>query len=190
MSSVIRKPLPAFKAPLVLPSGEIKEVTNKDTSANYTFVCPTELLAFSDSIAKFQAVGAEVVGVSCDSEYTHLSWTTTPRKQGGLGPDFKLPLLADRTRHLSTSLGCLIEEDGHPFRATYFVNPEGVVVAAHINDAPVGRSVDETLRTVQAFQFVAKHGEVCPVNFKPEDRKVGLVPDPKKAKEYFEKVNA
>ncbi|KAI9221165.1 natural killer cell enhancing factor [Blastocladiella britannica] len=197
---LVRKQAPAFTAPTVLPNGTIATKSLSDYAGqwvillfyplDFTFVCPTELLAFSDAYDKFKALGAEVLGVSCDSEYSHLAWANMPRKQGGLGPNFKLPLVADRSMHLAKEYGCLIEGEGHPLRATYIIGPEGTVRSLTINDTPVGRSVDETIRLLEAFQFSDKHGEVCPANFKASERKTGLIPDPVKAKEYFEKTNA
>lgn len=107
----------------------------------------------------------EVVGVSVDSKYSHLAWINTPRKQGGLGGSLHIPLVADLTKTISRKYGCLIEEAGHTYRGLYIINPKGVLVQATLNDAPVGRNVDETLRLVQAFQYVDEHGEVCPVNW-------------------------
>ncbi|KAI9168239.1 hypothetical protein H9P43_007611 [Blastocladiella emersonii ATCC 22665] len=197
MSSLIRKPAPAFKAPAVLPSGEIKEVTLADYKGkwvvllfyplDFTFVCPTELIAFSEAVEQFKAINAEVLGVSCDSEYSHLAWANTPRKQGGLGPNFKLTLVADRSREMARAYGCLLEADGHPLRGTYIIGPDGVVHSITVNDTPVGRSVTETKRIIEAFQYVEKFGEACPVNFVPGAATIKA--DPKGAKEYFEKNN-
>ncbi|KNE65703.1 hypothetical protein AMAG_09686 [Allomyces macrogynus ATCC 38327] len=199
MSNLIGKPAPAFSAPAVLPSGEIKTVSLADFKGkwvvlvfyplDFTFVCPTELLGFSDAVSKFEAINTVVLGVSCDSEYSHLAWINTPRKQGGLGPNFQLPLVADRNQSMARNYNVLIEGEGFPLRGTFVIDPNGVVSSIMVNDTPVGRSVAETIRLVEAFQFTAKHGEVCPVNFKASERKAGLIPDPTKAKEYFAAVN-
>ena len=108
---------------------------------------------------------SEVVGVSVDSKYSHLAWINTPRKQGGLGGALQIPLVADLTKSISRKYNVLMEEAGHTYRGLFIINPKGVLVQATLNDAPVGRSVDETLRLVQAFQYVDEHGEVCPVNW-------------------------
>ncbi|KAL7750574.1 hypothetical protein RI367_003915 [Sorochytrium milnesiophthora] len=199
VANLITKPAPAFTAPTVLPSGEIKDVSLSDYKGkwvmllfyplDFTFVCPTELLAFSDAVKTFADNDCVVLGVSCDSEFSHLAWANMPRKEGGLGPNFQLPLVADRSQKIARAYGCLLEEEGFPLRALYIIGPEGKVRSIVANDTPVGRSVDEALRLLQAFQFTEKHGEVCPANFKPETRKTGLVADPAKAKEYFAKVN-
>lgn len=106
-----------------------------------------------------------MVGVSVDSKYSHLAWINTPRKQGGLGGALQIPLVADLTKSISRKYNVLMEEAGHTYRGLFIINPKGVLVQATLNDAPVGRSVDETLRLVQAFQYVDEHGEVCPVNW-------------------------
>jgi len=103
--------------------------------------------------------------VSVDSKYTHLAWINTPRKAGGLGGGLNIPLVADLTQSIARKYGVLIEDAGHTYRGLFIINPKGVLVQATLNDAPVGRNVDETLRLVQAFQYVDEHGEVCPVNW-------------------------
>lgn len=159
-----------------------------------------------DSFSFFAS--SEVVGVSVDSKFSHLAWINTPRKQGGLGGGLKIPLVADLTKSISRKYGCLMEDAGHTYRGLYIINPKGVLVQATLNDAPVGRNVDETLRLVQAFQFVDEHGEVCPVNwtvcrlfihlclavvtsspFPPQPGSATMKADPKGSLSYFEKVN-
>ena len=153
---------------------------------DFTFVCPTEIIAFSDRSDEFRAIGCEVVAASVDSEFSHLAWTQTPRKQGGLG-EMKIPLLADITKKISSDYGVLLEDDGVALRGLFIINPEGTLVQMTVNDLPVGRSVDETLRLVKAFQFVAEHGEVCPANW--TEGSATIVPEVGASKNYFEGAN-
>uniref|UniRef100_A0A182TCB5 thioredoxin-dependent peroxiredoxin n=1 Tax=Anopheles maculatus TaxID=74869 RepID=A0A182TCB5_9DIPT len=148
-----------------------------------TFVCPTEIIAFSDRINEFKELNTEVVGVSVDSHFSHLAWINTPRKAGGLG-NLEYPLLADLTKQISADYGVLLK-DGISLRGLFIIDPNGVVRQITINDLPVGRSVDETLRLIKAFQFVEKHGEVCPANWEPNA--ATIKPNPKDSREYFEK---
>lgn len=126
---------------------------------DFTFVCPTEIISFSDRIKEFKELNTEVVGVSVDSHFSHLAWTNTPRKQGGIGK-IEYPLLADLTKKVSRDYGVLLEDAGISLRGLFLIDPNQVVRQITINDLPVGRSVDETLRLIKAFQFVDKHGEV------------------------------
>ena len=148
---------------------------------DFTFVCPTEILAFSDRIEEFQKLGAEVLGVSVDSKYTHLAWTERPRDQGGIA-GLKYPLLADLNKQMSAEYGVLTDA-GVALRGLFLIDPEGVIQHATINNLGVGRSVDETLRLLQAFQHIQQHGEVCPADWKPG--KQTMKPDWNKSKEYF-----
>lgn len=127
-----------------------------------------------------------MVGVSVDSHFSHLAWTNTTRKNGGLG-QLKYPLLADLTKKIATDYGVLLENEGIALRGTFIIDPNGIVRQLSINDLPVGRSVDETIRLIKAFQFVAEHGEVCPANWNPETNKDTIKPDVTKSKEYFSK---
>ncbi|ELR11627.1 peroxiredoxin 2, putative [Acanthamoeba castellanii str. Neff] len=194
--AVIGKPAPDFDEEAVLGQ-DFTRVKLSDFNGKYlvlffypldfTFVCPTEILAFSDRADEFRKINTEVVGVSVDSKYSHLAWINTPRKQGGLGGALKIPLVADLTKSISRKYNVLMEEAGHTYRGLFIINPKGVLVQATLNDAPVGRSVDETLRLVQAFQYVDEHGEVCPVNWTPGS--ATMKADPKESLAYFEKVN-
>ncbi|XP_078736038.1 peroxiredoxin-4 isoform X2 [Lampetra fluviatilis] len=133
---------------------------------DFTFVCPTEIIAFSDRVEEFRAIGTEVVAASVDSQFTHLAWINTPRKQGGLGP-LKIPLLSDLTHQISKDYGVYLEDHGHTLRGLFIIDAKGILRQITMNDLPVGRSVDETLRLVQAFQYTDTHGEVCPAGWKP-----------------------
>ncbi|CAG8471775.1 18843_t:CDS:10, partial [Acaulospora morrowiae] len=153
---------------------------------DFTFVCPTELLAFSDRLEEFQAINTEVVGISCDSEHSHFAWSKLPRKLGGI-ENIRIPLVADYSKKITEEYNVLFEEKGIPLRATVIIDDKGIVRVININDTEIGRSVDEVLRLVKAIQFANKHGEVCPVNWKEGD--ATIVPDQKKSKEYFSSMN-
>ena len=130
---------------------------------DFTFVCPTEIIAFGDRQNEFGAINAQVIAASCDSHFSHLAWVNTPRSEGGLG-DMKIPILADFNKKVATSYGVLLP-DGVPLRALFIIDPEGTLRQITCNDLPVGRNVDEILRLIKAFQFVEKHGEVCPADW-------------------------
>jgi len=191
----VQKPAPAFKAQAVV-NGDFKEVSLDDYKGKYvvlffypldfTFVCPTEIIAFSDRIREFSDIDAQVLGVSTDSHFSHLAWINMPRKQGGLG-GLNYPLVADFNKTISRDYGVLVEEAGLALRGLFVIDREGIVRQITVNDLPVGRSVDETLRLVKAFQFVEKHGEVCPADWNSETPTIK--PDPKGSLEYFDKVN-
>lgn len=191
----VQKPAPSFSGTAVV-NNDFKEIKLADYKGKYlvlffypldfTFVCPTEIIAFSDRIKEFHALNTEVVGVSVDSHFSHLAWCNTPRKSGGLGK-LEYPLLADLTKRISADYGVLLDEAGISLRGLFIIDPNGVVRQITINDLPVGRSVDETLRLIKAFQFVEKHGEVCPANWDPKANADTIKPDPKGSKEYFNK---
>jgi alkyl hydroperoxide reductase subunit AhpC len=151
-----------------------------------TFVCPTEIIAFSDRVEEFRRINTEVLACSVDSQYTHLAWINTPRKKGGLG-EIKIPIIADLTKSISRDYGVLCDEEGCAYRGLFIIDPKGNVRQITINDMPVGRSVDEVLRLVQAFQFVEEHGEVCPANWNPGSKTMKA--DPHGSAEYFEAAN-
>ena len=179
-------------------------------------------MAFNDSLDAFAQLNTVVLseyraiirryrlltdlpGVSTDSAYSHFAWANQPRKEGGLGPDLKLPLIADRNQKISRDYGVLIEEEGVALRGLFIIDPKGILRQITVNDLPVGRSVDETIRLIKAFQFVVsnslysslcvcslssqeEHGEVCPANWQEGSK--SLKADPKGSKEYFSAVNA
>ncbi|KAF6110868.1 peroxiredoxin 3 [Phyllostomus discolor] len=256
---------PYFKGTAVV-KGEFKELSLDDFKGKYlvlffypldfTFVCPTEIVAFSDKANEFRDANCEVVAVSVDSHFTHLAWTNTPRKSGGLG-HMNIALLSDLTKQISRDYGVLLEGPGLALRTgggeepslactirlsfwslwallrpssvsapapwtpawltsrstprdlgaskpnirgpgpgrekhlptlgLFIIDPNGVIKHLSVNDLPVGRSVEETLRLVKAFQFVETHGEVCPANWTPDSPTIK--PHPTASKEYFEKVN-
>ena len=154
---------------------------------DFTFVCPTEITAFSDRYADFSSRNTEVLGVSVDSQFSHLAWVQTDRKNGGLG-DIAYPLVADLNKTIARDYQVLDEDAGIALRGLFIIDPEGVVMHSTINNLPVGRSVDETLRVLQAFQYVQSHpDEVCPANWTPGEKTMN--PDPVKSKDFFAAVN-
>ncbi|KAG7491558.1 hypothetical protein MATL_G00005130 [Megalops atlanticus] len=191
----IGQPAPQFKATAVV-DGQFTEIKLSDYRGKYvvlffypldfTFVCPTEIVAFSDRVEEFRKIGCEVIAASTDSHFSHLAWINTPRKQGGLGP-MKIPLVADLTQSISRDYGVLKEEEGIAYRGLFVIDDKGLLRQITINDLPVGRSVDETLRLVQAFQHTDKFGEVCPAGWKPGSDTI--IPDVQKSKEFFSKQN-
>ncbi|KAL3868307.1 hypothetical protein ACJMK2_041130 [Sinanodonta woodiana] len=187
----LTKPAPEWSGTAVV-NGEFKDISLADYRGKYlvlffypldfTFVCPTEIIAFSDRVEEFRAINCEVVACSTDSHFSHLAWINTPRKQGGLG-SMNIPLLADKTCEISSAYGVLKEDEGVAFRGLFIIDGKGNLRQITVNDMPVGRSVDETLRLVQAFQFTDKHGEVCPANWKPGSDT--MKPSPKESQSYF-----
>ena len=198
----VGQPAPPFKGQAVI-GAQFKEVSYEDGTLkigeetfkgkyvvlffyplDFTFVCPTEILAFSDRNDEFEKLGVKVIGASVDSHYTHLAWKNTPRNQGGLG-DVKFPLLSDLNREASFNYGVLLE-NGVAARGVFIIDDKGTLQSYTVNNLGVGRSVDEVLRLIQAYQYVAKNGEVCPANWKPGEKT--MKPDPVGSKEYFKSV--
>ncbi len=154
---------------------------------DFTFVCPTEITAFSDRYEEFSSKNTEVLGVSVDSEYSHLAWLQTDREAGGLG-DIAYPLVSDLNKTIAKDYNVLDEGAGVAVRGLFIIDPDGVIMHATVNNLPVGRNVDETLRVLQAFQHIRSHpDEVCPADWTPGDPTMN--PDPVKSKEYFAAVN-
>lgn len=191
------RPLVGNKAPdfkgMAVVNKEFKEISLKDYKGkwlclffyplDFTFVCPTEITAFSDRVEDFKKMGCEVVGASIDSQFSHLAWINTPRAQGGLG-DLRYPLLADINKEASMAYQVL-NAGGVALRGLFLISPDGNIEYQVVHNLGVGRSVDETLRVLEAFQYVAKNGEVCPANWKKGSDT--MKPDPKGSQEYFKK---
>jgi len=188
-------PAPTFTATAVKSDGEFTTINfPHDYKGRYTviffypldftFVCPTEIISFSDRIAEFQKLNCDVLAVSVDSHYSHLAWTELPRNKGGLGK-LNIPLVSDLTRQISKDYGVLLESAGHSLRGTFVIDGKGTIRQATLHDPPVGRSVDETLRVVAAYQYTDKHGEVCPSNWKPDGTSKTIKTTPKDKLEYF-----
>lgn len=168
----VAQPAPYFKGKAVI-NGEIKEIS-LDTykgkwlvlffyPLDFTFVCPTEILAFNDYYEKFKSLGAEVIGCSVDSEHTHRAWMNTAPKDGGIGK-LNYPLLSDITKDIARDYGVLLPA-GIALRGLFLINPEGKIEYQTVHNLGVGRNVEETLRVLEAFQTSAKSGEVCPANW-------------------------
>ena len=150
---------------------------------DFTFVCPTEITAFSDRYEEFESLNTEILGVSVDSEFSHLAWIQTDRKSGGIG-DLNYPLLSDIKKEISSAYNVLDPEAGIALRGLFIIDREGIIQHTTINNLAFGRNVDETLRTLQAIQYVqANPDEVCPAGWKPGDKTMN--PDPIKSKEFF-----
>lgn len=150
---------------------------------DFTFVCPTEITAFSDRYAEFKALNTEVLGVSVDSQFSHLAWIQTDRKSGGIG-DINYPLVADLKKDISTAYNVLDPDAGIALRGLFVIDQDGVIQHSTINNLGFGRSVDETLRVLQAIQHIqANPDEVCPAGWQPGQKTMN--PDPKKSKEFF-----
>ncbi len=194
----VTSPAPDFSAEAVIGS-EFKNLKLSDYKGkwvvlffyplDFTFVCPTEIVEYDAKLDQFKKLGAEVIGVSIDSKFSHLAWKQKPRKEGGIG-DIKYPLVADITKQISRDFGVLIDtgdDAGVALRGTFIIDPKGIIRQATVNDLPVGRNIDEAIRLLQAFQFNEKHGEVCPANW-TEGGKT-MTPDVNKSKEYFSAVN-
>jgi len=195
MSALVAKPAPNFTAQAVMPDGSFKEIKLSDYKGKYvilffypldfTFVCPTEIIAFSNSMDEFKKRNTEVLGVSVDSHFSHLAWRNTDRKDGGLG-DIAYPLVADLNKKITYDYG-VMHEAGIAFRGLFLIDKEGVVQHQLINNLPLGRNIGEALRMVDALQFHENNGEVCPANWKEGED--GMKPDPSGSKTYFDKHN-
>jgi peroxiredoxin (alkyl hydroperoxide reductase subunit C) len=150
---------------------------------DFTFVCPTEIAAFSDRHDEFKALNAEILGISVDSEFAHLAWIQTERKQGGVG-DLNYPLVSDIKKDITAGYNMLDPESGVALRGLFIIDRDGVLQHATINNLAFGRKVDETLRVLQAVQHVQDNpNEVCPVDWQPGDKT--MIPDPVKSREFF-----
>jgi len=178
-----------------MPDGSFKELKLSDYRGKYvilffypldfTFVCPTEIIAFSEKTGEFESRNTQVLGVSIDSEFSHLAWRNTDRKKGGLG-EIKYPLVADLDKSISRSYDVLFNE-AIAFRGLFLIDKDGIVQHQLINNLPLGRNIDEAVRVVDALQHHEKHGEVCPANWKKGED--AMKPGPTESQEYFQKHN-
>lgn len=185
-------PAPDFTAEAVLPDKSFGKISLADYRGkwvvlffyplDFTFVCPTEIVAFSEAQAHFSTINTVVLGASVDSVYAHLAWINTPRKSGGLG-QLHIPLLQDVTRQLATSYGVLHMDSGHTNRGLFIIDPNGNLRHITMNDPPVGRNSQEIIRLVEAYQFVEEHGDVCPANW--SKGKPTMKADPVQSLDYF-----
>ncbi len=178
LCTLVTKEAPDFTADAVLPDGTFGQITLSSYRGKYvvlffypldfTFVCPSEILAFNKKIAAFKEKNCEVIGVSIDSKFTHYAWRNTPVENGGIG-NIQYPLVADLNKNIAREYGILFNE-AVALRGLFLIDTKGVIRHAVINDLPLGRSVNEALRMVDALQFVETHGDqVCPANWQEGD---------------------
>ena len=194
MSVLVGRPAPDFTVPAVLADGEIVDDFNLKSHIegkyavvffyplDFTFVCPSELIAFSKRMDAFKKRGVEVVGVSIDSHFTHNAWRNTAINEGGIGP-VKYPLVADMTHGICQAYGVETPDGAVAFRGSFLIDKQGTVRHQVVNDLPLGRNVDEMLRMVDALQFHEEHGEVCPAGWQEGDS--GMKDTPSGVAEYL-----
>ncbi|MCO4761633.1 MAG: peroxiredoxin [Myxococcales bacterium] len=193
MSVLVGKQAPDFTADAVLADGSFAKVSLSDYKGKYTvlffypldftFVCPTEIIAFDKRIPKFEEKGVQVLGCSIDSKFSHWAWRNTKVKNGGIG-EVKFPLVADITKQIARDYDVLIDESV-ALRGAFLIDKEGVVQHQVINNLPLGRNIDEMLRMVDALQFTEENGEVCPAGWK--DGKAGMDPNSDGVASYLSK---
>lgn len=175
MSTLVTRQAPGFTATAVMGDNSFKEDFKlSDYQGKYvilffypldfTFVCPSEIIAFDKALDKFKEKNCEVIGVSIDSQFTHWAWKNTPVNEGGIG-NIRYPLVADLDKTISRQYGVLLDM-GVALRGTFLIDKEGIIRHAVINDLPLGRSIDEALRMVDSLAFHETHGDVCPANWK------------------------
>lgn len=174
MAVLVGKPAPDFTAQTVFGDNTIKPLKLSDLRGKYvvlffypldfTFVCPSEIIAFDNRLAAFKERGVEVLGVSVDSHFTHLAWKQTALDKGGIG-NIQYPLVADLTKQIARDYDVLTADGAIAYRGTFLIDQKGVVRHQVVNDLPLGRNIDEALRMVDALQFNEKNGEVCPAGW-------------------------
>ncbi|GJH42873.1 peroxiredoxin C [Pasteurella canis] len=191
---LVTRQVPDFTAAAVLGNGEIvnnfnfkQHIAGKAAVVffyplDFTFVCPSELIAFDHRYEEFQKRGVEVIGVSIDSEFSHNAWRKTPVENGGIG-EVKYALVADIKHEIARAFGIEHPEEGVALRASFLIDKEGVVRHQVVNDLPLGRNIDEMLRMVDALQFHEEHGEVCPAQW--EKGKEGMTGSPEGVAKYL-----
>ena len=193
MSVLVGKKAPNFSAPAVMADGSINDDFSLEDykgkhivlffyPLDFTFVCPTELIAFSHRIAEFEKRGVQVLGCSVDSQFTHVAWRNTAIDKGGIGA-VKYPLIADIKHEICRDYDVEFDAAGVAFRGSFLIDKEGVVRHQVVNDLPLGRNIDEMLRMVDALQFHEEHGEVCPAGWNKGDQ--GMVADEKGVASYL-----
>ncbi|MDA0372866.1 MAG: peroxiredoxin [Planctomycetota bacterium] len=175
MAVLVGKQAPDFSAQAVMPDGSFQEVKLSDYKGKYvvlffypldfTFVCPSEIIAFHNHVGEFKSRNCEVLGVSVDSHFTHAAWRNTPVENGGIGA-IDYPLIADLTKSIAADYDVLTGNGAVAFRGLFLVDTNGMVRHQIVNDLPLGRNVEEAIRMVDALQFHEQHGEVCPANWK------------------------
>ena len=195
MTAFVCQKAPNFTAAAVMPDGSIKnDFSLSDYAGKYvvlffypldfTFVCPSEILAHNSRVDEFKKRGVNVIGVSIDSQFTHYAWRQTPVNKGGIG-EVGFPMVADVTHAITRAYGIEHPHDGVAFRGTFLIDKDGIVRHQVVNDLPLGRDVDELLRMVDALQFHEQHGEVCPAGWRKGDS--GMKADAQGVAEYLAK---
>ncbi len=196
MAVLVQQKAPSFTAEAVMEDGSFKHLKLEDYRGKYvilffypldfTFVCPSEIIAFHNKVNEFKERNCEVIGVSVDSHFTHAAWRNTPVDKGGIGA-IAYPLVADLTKTISANYDVLTGNGAVAYRGLFLIDTKGVVRHQIVNDLPLGRNVDEAIRMVDALQFNEKNGEVCPADWKPGTK--SMKADWEKSKEYFSAVS-
>ena len=193
MSVLVAKEAPDFTAPAVLANGDIDEnftlsklrgkyVVLFFWPLDFTFVCPTEIIAHDRRLEAFKQRGVEVIGISIDSQYTHFAWRNTAVNDGGIGP-VNFAMVADIRHDITRAYGIEHPEAGVALRASFLIDREGIVQHQVVNNLPLGRNVDEMVRVVDALQFTEEHGEVCPAGWQKGDS--GMTPTAEGVSDYL-----
>jgi len=193
MSVLVTKRAPEFTAQAVMPDNAIEELSLSSYSGKYvlmffypldfTFVCPSEIIAFDRALDEFKKRDCEILGISVDSQFSHYAWKNTPIEKGGIG-NINFPLVADLDKSISEAYDVLLP-DGISLRGIFLIDKEGIVRHQLVNDLPLGRSVEEAIRVLDALQFTEKYGEVCPANWKPGEE--AMKPTAEGVAEYLSK---
>ena len=186
MAVLVGKQAPDFTATAVFGNNEIKDLKMSDYKGKYvvlffypldfTFVCPSELIAFDHRLAEFKKRNVEVIGCSIDSQFTHLAWKNTPVNKGGIG-QVQYPLVADVKHAICQAYDVEFAPAGVAFRGSFLIDKAGVVRHQVVNDLPLGRNIDEMLRMIDALQFTEEHGEVCPAGWQKGKAGMGASPE-------------
>ena len=194
MSVLVAKEAPDFTAAAAMPDGTTNDINLSDYSGKYvilffwpldfTFVCPTEIIAMDHRQPAFAELGVEVLGVSIDSQFTHHAWRNTSVDKGGIGP-VKFPIIADVNHKITQSYGVEHPDANVAMRGTFLIDKNGVVQSQTVNNLPLGRNIDEHLRVVEALKFFEENGEVCPAGWNKGDD--SMKPDPTGSQEWFNK---
>jgi len=195
MSTLVTKEAPDFTAQAVMPNNTFEQLSLSSFRGKYvvlffypldfTFVCPSEIIAFDRRLEEFKAKNCEVIGVSVDSEFTHLAWKSTPLKEGGLG-GVAFPLVADLKKEITRSYG-ILHDEAVALRGLFLIDQKGIVRHELVNDLPLGRSVDEALRMLEALQFFEAYGDVCPADWHPGDK--GMKPTREGVASYLSQLD-
>lgn len=192
MAVLTGKPAPQFEAKAVVNGQIVEEFSLAKYKGknivfffyplDFTFVCPTELHAFQEKLEEFRRRDCEVVGCSVDSVFCHLAWLNTPKNKGGI-EGIEYPIVADINKTIARNYDVLIEDEGVAFRGLFLIDKQGIVRHQVVNDLPLGRSVEEAIRVLDAWSFVEEHGEVCPANW--EKGKESMSPTQEGLEKYF-----